>query len=68
MCIHVHVYMQMHVYMGKESMKGELEGTGCCGGFVARWLWELQSDTLGLSPAVAGFFLFSFLPEQGEFQ
>ena len=38
---------------------------------VASWLsglWRLQSDTLGLSPAVAGFLLFSFLPKQVEFQ
>ena len=39
------------------------------GAVVASWLsglWQLQSDTLGLSPAVAGFSLFSFLPEQVE--
>ena len=41
---------------------------GFCGGFVAQWLWRLLSDTLGSSPAVAGFSLFSFLPEQVEFQ
>ena len=37
---------------------------------VALWLsglWRLQADTLGLSPAVAGFWLLSFLPEQVEF-
>ena len=37
---------------------------------VASWLsglWRLQSDTLGSSPSVASFSLFSFLPEQGEF-
>ena len=35
---------------------------------MAQWLWRLQSDTLGSSPAVAVFSLFSFLPEQVEFQ
>ena len=35
---------------------------------MAQWLWPLQSDTLGSSPAVAVFSLFSFLPEQVEFQ
>ena len=49
-------------------MKGESDGAGFCGGFVAQWLWRLQSDTLGSSPAVAGFSLFSFLPEQVDFQ
>ena len=29
---------------------------------MAQWLWRLQSDTLGLSPIVAGFSLSSFLP------
>ena len=36
---------------------------------VASWLsglWRLQSDTLGSSPAVAIFSLFSFLSEQVE--
>ena len=36
--------------------------------FVAQWLRWLQSDTLGSSPAVASFSLFSFLPEQVGFQ
>ena len=38
---------------------------------VASWLgglWRLLSDTLGSSPAVAGFSLFSFLSQQAEFQ
>ena len=35
---------------------------------MAQWLRRLQSDTLGSSPAVAGFSLFSFLSEQVEFQ
>ena len=37
---------------------------------VASWLnglWQLQSDTLGLIPAVAGVSFFSFLPDQVEF-
>ena len=49
------------------TMKGELRGLGSV---VASWLsglWRLQSDTLGSSPAVAGFSLFSFLPKQVEF-
>ena len=40
-------------------MKGELGGLVAV---VASWLsglWQLQSDTLGSSPAVAGFSLFS---------
>ena len=37
---------------------------GCCGGFVAQWLWRLQLDTLGSSPAVAGFFFYSFSPSR----
>ena len=41
---------------------------GFCGGFVAQWLWRPQPDTLGSSPAVDCFSLFSFLPEQVEFQ
>ena len=42
---------------------------GFCGGFVAQWLWLLQSDTLGSSPPVAVFlFFFSFLPKQVKFQ
>ena len=41
---------------------------GCCGGFMAQWLWWLQSDTLGSSPTVVGFSLFSFLLKQVEFQ
>ena len=41
---------------------------GFCGSFVAQWFWRLQSDTLGSSPAVADFSLFSFLPEQVEFR
>ena len=41
---------------------------GFCGGFVAQWFMAaIQSDTLGLSPAVAGFSLFSFLSQQAEF-
>ena len=28
---------------------------GFFGGFVAQWLWRLQSDTLAWSPTVAGF-------------
>ena len=39
-----------------------------CGSFMAQWLWQLQPDTLGSSPAAAGFSLLSFLPEQIEFQ
>ena len=35
---------------------------------MAQWLWRLQSDTLGSSPAVAGFSLFSFSPKQVGFQ
>ena len=37
---------------------------------VASWLrslWQLQSDTLGLSATVADFSLAFFLPEQVEF-
>ena len=49
-------------------MKGELRRAGCCDGFVAQWLWRLQSDTLGSSPAVVGFSIFSFLLEQVGFQ
>ena len=41
---------------------------GFCGGFMAQWLWRLQSDTVGSSPAVAHISLFSYLPEQVEFQ
>ena len=41
---------------------------GCCGGLVAQWLWRLQSDTLGSSPAVAVFSLFSFLSKWIGFQ
>ena len=41
---------------------------GCCGGSMAQWLWRLQSRTLGSNPTVASFSLFSFLPEQVEFQ
>ena len=37
---------------------------GCCGGFVAKWLWRLQSNTLGLSPAVASFFSSPFSPSR----
>ena len=48
--------------------EGRIGRAGCCGGLVARWLWRLQSDTLGSSPTVASFSLFSFLPEQVEFQ
>ena len=32
---------------------------------MAQWLWRLQSDTLGLSPAVACFFLFSTFSPSG---
>ena len=35
---------------------------------MAQWLWWLQSDTLGSSPTVVGFSLFSFLLKQVEFQ
>ena len=35
---------------------------------MAQWLWRLQSDTLGLSPAVASISRFSFLYEQVDFQ
>ena len=44
------------------SMKGELWRLVSV---VALWLsglWQLWSDTLGSSPAVARFLLFSFLP------
>ena len=41
---------------------------GFCGGFVAQWLWRLQSDTLDSSRAVAVFSLFSFLSEQVGFR
>ena len=35
---------------------------------MAQWfIWQLQSDTLGLIPAVAGVSFFSFLPYQVEF-
>ena len=35
---------------------------------MAQWfIWQLQSDTLGLIPAVAGVSFFSFLPDQVEF-
>ena len=37
---------------------------GYCGGFIAQWLWRLQSDTLSSSPAVAGF-LFLLSPRAG---
>ena len=35
---------------------------------MVQWLWQLQSDTLGSSPAVAGFSLFSFHLKQVGFQ
>ena len=41
---------------------------GFCGGFVAQWFMSaLVPNTLGLSPAVASFSLFSFLSQQVEF-
>ena len=40
---------------------------GFCGGFVVQWFMVATVRTLGLSPAVAVFSLFSFLPEQVEF-
>ena len=51
------------------TMKGELWKAGCCGGFVAQWLWWLQPDTPGASPSTAGFF-FAFLLslQQVDFQ
>ena len=48
-------------------MKGELRRAGCCGGFVAQWLWRLHPDTLSSSPAVAGLSLFSSLSKQVVF-
>ena len=40
-------------------MKGELDGLVAIGGFLAQWLWWLQSDTPRLSPAVASFYFSS---------
>ena len=45
-----------------------IERAGCCGGFVAQWLWWLQSDTLGSSSTIAGFSHFSFPLKQVGFQ
>ena len=33
---------------------------GCCGGYMGQCLWLLQSDTMGLTPAVAAFSLSPF--------
>ena len=42
----------------EEQCNRRIGRAGCCGGFLTQWLWWLQSDTLGLSPAVAVFSLF----------
>ena len=42
-------------------------GSGCCGGFVAQWLWRLQPDTLGSTPSAAGFLPFLPSPQAGLF-
>ena len=47
------------------SMKGELLEAGCCGGFVAQQLWQLQPDTLGASTSADSFSFFSFLSIAG---
>ena len=31
---------------------------------MAQWLWRVQSDTLGSSPAVAGFLFSLFFPSR----
>ena len=37
---------------------------GCCGGFVAQWLWRVQLNTLSLSPAVVSFLSSPFFPSR----
>ena len=49
----------IHIYIICTTTQYEriIGRAGCCSGFVAQWLWWLQSDSLGLNPAVAGFSL-----------
>ena len=50
------VFHETNVLLNVLKYERRIGRAGCCGGFVAQWLWRLQSDTLGSSPAVAVFF------------